>query len=265
LRWSNSQVEPPHATGLIEIDKVCKTFARTRKQPPVVAVNDVSLTIEPHEFVSLVGPSGCGKSTLLKILAGLISPTSGEVRIDGESVVRPRRSVGIMFQTPELFPWRTVLKNVMLPIEVSRHDRQFHSDRARQLLAMVGLADYESALPRELSGGMQQRAALCRVLTPDPDVVLMDEPFGALDEFTRERLNLELLKTRDETNKTFVFVTHNIGEAVLLSDRIVVMPADRDRDATIVEVPLDRPRQLNDMRTSGFTDCVFEVRGLLGV
>jgi NitT/TauT family transport system ATP-binding protein len=130
---------------------------------------------------------------------------------------------------------------------------------------LVGLEGYETALPRELSGGMQQRAALCRVLTPDPDVVLMDEPFGALDEFTRERLNIALLKMRDETMKTFVFVTHNIAEAVFLSDRVVVMPADRDKEITVVDVPLDRPRRLDDMRTSAFTDCQFEVRGLLGV
>jgi NitT/TauT family transport system ATP-binding protein len=252
------------ATGLIEVDHVCKTFAR-RRGDPVVAVRDVSIVVRPHEFVSLVGPSGCGKSTLLKMLAGLISPTSGEIRIDGSPVVRPQRSVGIMFQTPELFPWRNVLKNVMLPIEISHHDWQYHIDRAHQLLKLVGLEGYESALPRELSGGMQQRAALCRVLTPEPDVVLMDEPFGALDEFTRERLNIALLKMRDETMKTFVFVTHNIGEAVFLSDRVVVMPADRDRKITVVDVPLDRPRRLEDMRTSAFTDCQFKVRGLLGV
>jgi NitT/TauT family transport system ATP-binding protein len=253
------------ATGLIEIERVCKTFQRKRGSQPVVAVNDVTVTIEPSEFVSLVGPSGCGKSTLLKMLAGLLEPTSGELRIDSVAVTKPRRSVGIMFQTPELFPWRTVLKNVMLPVEISRHDREYHLGRARELLQLVGLSDFENALPRELSGGMQQRAALCRVLTPDPDVVLMDEPFGALDEFTRERLNVELLAMRDQTHKTFVFVTHNISEAVLLSDRIVVMPADRSRDITIVDVPLDRPRRIDDMRTTAFTDCVFEVRGLLGV
>jgi NitT/TauT family transport system ATP-binding protein len=173
----------------------------------------------------------------------------------------------MMFQTPELFPWRTVLKNVLLPIEIFGHEKEFHRKRAHELLEMVGLEEFHKALPRELSGGMQQRVALCRVLVSDPSVILMDEPFGALDEFSRERLNVELLRIWEETRKTIVFVTHNINEAVFLSDRVVVMGARPGRVLSVIDVPLgrDRPRTQQIMRDPAFTECVFEVRGLLGL
>jgi len=266
---SPSAAEPgtEHETGRITLRDVRKTFTQRRGTRPVEAVRSVSVDIRPGEFVSLVGPSGCGKSTLLKMVAGLLQPSAGEISIDGLPVKDPRRSVGMMFQTPELFPWRTVLKNVLLPIEIFKHDRAFHHERALRLLEMVGLQSFHTALPRELSGGMQQRVALCRVLVSDPSVVLMDEPFGALDEFSRERLNVELLRIWEDTRKTIVFVTHNISEAVFLSDRVVVMGAHPGRVLSVIDAPLgrERPRTPQDMRSREFTDCVFEVRGLLGL
>ena len=251
-------------TGRITLDGVCKVFQR-RGAGAFEALRDVGLEQAPGEFVSLVGPSGCGKSTLLKIVAGLVETTAGRVAIDDSVVSGPRRSVGIMFQTPELFPWRTVIKNVLLPIEIFHHDREFHRRRALELLDMVGLRDFETALPRELSGGMQQRVALSRVLVADPDIILMDEPFGALDEFTREKLNLELLRIWDESRKTVLFVTHNINEAVFLSDRVVVMGTQPGRVISVIDVPFRRPRSVEVMREPVYTDKVFEIRRLLGL
>jgi len=254
-------------TGRIDVEDVHKVFTARRGGAAIEALRGVSVGIRPGEFVSLVGPSGCGKSTLLKMIAGLLEPSSGRIAIDGVPVKDPRRSVGMMFQTPELFPWRTVLKNVLLPIEIFRHEREYHRKRALELLEMVGLDGFHSALPRELSGGMQQRVALCRVLVSDPSVVLMDEPFGALDEFSRERLNVELLRIWEDARKTIVFVTHNINEAVFLSDRVVVMGTSPGQVLSVVDVPLGRTRRRTQqmMREPEFTDCVFEVRGLLGL
>jgi NitT/TauT family transport system ATP-binding protein len=264
---SKRAAEPASETGRIEIGQVNKTFIPRRGTEAIEALRDVSVDVRPGELVSLVGPSGCGKSTLLKMIAGLLEPSSGRIAVDGVAVKSPRRSVGMMFQTPELFPWRTVLKNVLLPIEIFGHDKDFHRKRALELLELVGLQEFQSALPRELSGGMQQRVALCRVLVSDPSVVLMDEPFGALDEFSRERLNVELLRIWDATRKTILFVTHNISEAVFLSDRVVVMGARPGRVLSVVDVPLGRaqPRTHQAMRDPAFTDTVFEVRGLLGL
>lgn len=258
---SNTESGP----GRVEARNVSMTFETRRATGLVEALADVTVSIEPGEFVSLVGPSGCGKSTMLKIMAGLLQPTQGEIIIDGVPVKRPRRSVGIMFQTPELFPWRNVLENVLLPIDIFGHDRDYHAERARQLLRMVGLSAFEKAYPRELSGGMQQRTALSRVLVADPAIILMDEPFGALDEFTRERLNLELLRIWEEARKTVVFVTHNIGEAVFLSDRVVVMDTAPGRVDGTVTVPLARPRTVQDMKDPAYTNCIFEIREYLGV
>ncbi|HEX8930324.1 MAG TPA: ABC transporter ATP-binding protein [Actinomycetota bacterium] len=254
-------------TGRIDVEDVHKVFTGRRGGAAIEALRGVSIGVRPGEFVSLVGPSGCGKSTLLKMIAGLLEPSSGRIAIDGVPVKDPRRSVGMMFQTPELFPWRTVLKNVLLPIEIFRHEREYHRKRALELLEMVGLDGFHSALPRELSGGMQQRVALCRVLVSDPSVVLMDEPFGALDEFSRERLNVELLRIWEDARKTIVFVTHNINEAVFLSDRVVVMGTNPGQVLSVVDVPLGRARRRTQqmMREPEFTDCVFEVRGLLGL
>jgi NitT/TauT family transport system ATP-binding protein len=256
---------PSTASGRIVVSDVSRTFADRTGSGELVALGGVDLVVEPGDFVSLVGPSGCGKSTLLMIMAGLLPASGGEVTIDGEAVATPRRSVGLMFQTPELFPWRNVIENVLLPVDVFGWGRSRHLERARELLRLVGLESFERARAYELSGGMQQRTALCRVLMGDPGVILMDEPFGALDEFTRERLNVELLRIWETTGKTIVFVTHNIGEAVFLSSKVVVMGTNPGRVLRIVPIDLERPRSYAAMREAAYSDRVFEIRELLGV
>ncbi|HSE00170.1 MAG TPA: ABC transporter ATP-binding protein [Burkholderiales bacterium] len=231
----------------------------------LVALRDVNLDIQEGGFLSFVGPSGCGKSTLLNIIGGLLQRTEGEVRLRGEVQDRPRRELGMMFQAPVLFPWRTIVENVLLPVEVLGLDRAEYQRKAMEILNLVGLKGFERAYPRQLSGGMQQRAALSRVLVYDPDVLLLDEPFGSLDEFTREALNLELMNIWSATRKTILFVTHNIGEAVFLSDRIVVMTPRPGRIVKVVDVNLPRPRTRDIMHTPAYADRVFEVRELLGV
>jgi NitT/TauT family transport system ATP-binding protein len=253
------------STGSIDVENVGKIFRTRPDTVALEALRDVSVKILPGEFVAFVGPSGCGKSTLLKLIGGLIAPSSGCIRVGGLEVTGPRRDIGVMFQTPVLFPWRTVLENVLLPIEIFGVDARAATDRARSILRLVGLADREAAYPRELSGGMQQRAALSRVLVIDPPIILMDEPFGALDEFTRERMNLELLRIWHERRQTIVFVTHSIVEAVFLADRIVVMGSDPGRVLSIVDVPLPRPRSIDLMKAPDFATTVFEVREYLGV
>jgi NitT/TauT family transport system ATP-binding protein len=256
---------PVRDSGSIVVRGVGRTFPRRTGAGELIALNAVDLDVAPGDFVSLVGPSGCGKSTLLMIMAGLLEATSGQVTIDGATVAGPRRSVGLMFQTPELFPWRNVLENVLLPVDVFKWGRGRHLERAQDLLRLVGLEGFERAHTYELSGGMQQRAALCRVLMGDPGVILMDEPFGALDEFTRERLNLELLHIWESTGKTIVFVTHNIGEAVFLSSRVVVMGTSPGRVLRVVPIDLPRPRTFSVLRDPEYNARVFEIRELLGV
>jgi len=213
---------------------------------PVEALRDIDLTVGRGELAAIVGPSGCGKSTLLRIIAGLRSPSRGQVLVDGHPVVRPIPSVGMVFQAPVLLKWRTIADNVLLPAELSRLDPRDYRDRAAQLLRLVGLAEFAQKLPRELSGGMQQRAALCRALLLDPPLLLMDEPFGALDAMTRDEMNLELLRVwgqgSGEERKTVVFVTHSIPEAVFLADRVIVMTSRPGRLGRVFDVPLPRPR-----------------------
>jgi len=213
---------------------------------PVEALRDIDLTVGRGELVAIVGPSGCGKSALLRIIAGLRSPSRGQVLVDGHPVVRPIPSVGMVFQAPVLLKWRTIADNVLLPAELSRLDPRDYRDRAAQLLRLVGLAEFAQKLPRELSGGMQQRAALCRALLLDPPLLLMDEPFGALDAMTRDEMNLELLRVwgqgSGEERKTIVFVTHSIPEAVFLADRVMVMTSRPGRLGRVFDVPLPRPR-----------------------
>src|SRR5579885_1208341 len=253
------------ATGAIQVSGVDKVFRRGQGAVPVEALRDVSLDVAPGQFVSFVGPSGCGKSTLLKLIGGLIEPTAGRITVGGREVAGPRRDVGIMFQTPVLFAWRTVLENVLLPIEICGLDRRACLEKARGILRLVGLEDRERAYPRELSGGMQQRAALSRVLVVDPPIILMDEPFGALDEFTREKMNLELLRIWQERRQTIVFVTHSIAEAVFLSDRIVVMGTRPGRVLSVLDVSLPRPRTIEMMKSPEFAATAFEIREHLGV
>ena len=221
----------------IALDRVGMTYAA--RSGPVEALRDISFGVRRGEFVALVGPSGCGKSTLLRIVAGLRPPTGGDVVVDGRRVARPMAEVGMVFQAPVLLKWRTVLDNVLLPAELAGLDPKRHRDRARELLRLVGLGDFEAKLPRELSGGMQQRASLCRALLLDPPLLLMDEPFGALDAMTRDEMNLELLRVWGEgtdgrrDRKTILFVTHSIPEAVFLADRVVVMSPRPGRVAGI--------------------------------
>ncbi len=230
-----------------------------------MALTDVSFTIEEGEFVSLVGPSGCGKSTLLSILGGLEERTEGSLEMADEDLVRPRTDIGMMFQTSVLFPWRTVRQNVRLPGIILRLDPKEQARRCDELIEMVGLDGFGDRYPNELSGGMRQRVALARLLAHGPRVLLMDEPFGALDEFTREAMNVELLRIWERTGKTVVFVTHNIGESVFLSDRVFVMTPRPGRLAGIVEIDLPRPRTPEIMRDPRYAEIVFEIRRMLGV
>jgi NitT/TauT family transport system ATP-binding protein len=226
----------------------------------VHAVDSVDLDVAENELVTIVGRSGCGKSTLLRMAAGLIPRSAGSIELAGEPVTGPRRDVAIMFQRSALLPWRNVLDNVLLPVEILRLDRAEARREARELLALVGLEGFEAARPYELSGGMQQRVALCRSLISKPRVLLMDEPFAALDALTREDLSLELQRLWQERRKTIVFVTHSIDEAVILSDRVVVMTPRPGRVQRIVEVDLPRPRTLGG---EGFNRVADEVRELL--
>ena len=233
----------------------------------VVALEDIELAVPEGAFVAIVGPTGCGKSTLLRILAGLMPATSGEAAVDGGRIDGPRRDVGVVFQTPVLFPWRTVLDNAMLPVDVQRLGRERMRAHAMDLLRMVGLEGFEGRLPRQLSGGMQQRVALVRALVHDPRVLLMDEPFGALDAMTREQMNLELqriwLAEATGQRKTVVFVTHSVGEAVFLADRVVVMSPRPGRIVDVLEVDFPRPRPLSVMNTEAFGVHVARIRAAL--
>jgi NitT/TauT family transport system ATP-binding protein len=231
----------------------------------VRALSDVSLTVYKGEFVAVVGPSGCGKSTLLRIIAGLAKPTSGSVRINGEEVSAPRDDVGLMFQTPTLFEWRTIERNITLPLEVKGDTRVDRSARVQELLNLVGLAGLDKRRPRELSGGMQQRVALCRLLVSDPSLMLLDEPFGALDEFTRERLNIEVAALIEQEERTAVLVTHNVAEAVFLSDRVLVMGTNPGRTLGTVDVNLPRPRTPEMLASTEHLQHVREIRTALGL
>jgi NitT/TauT family transport system ATP-binding protein len=244
---------------VIVLDRAAKTFV-TRGGEEVAALSDVSLEVERNAFVSLVGPSGCGKSTLLKMISGLLPPSTGEIFVEGEKVDKPHGNVGIVFQNALLLPWRNILNNVMLPIDMKRLPRGEFLPRARSLLKLVGLEGFEKKLPWQLSGGMQQRASICRALVHDPKIVLMDEPFGALDAMTRERMNVELMRIQRETGKTVLLITHSIPEAVFLADRVLVMTERPGAIAAIYEVPLPRPRSLDVMSDPVFSELVQRIR-----
>ena len=221
---------------------------------PVKALDTIDLAIRAGEFVSILGKSGCGKSTLLKIVGGLLPPSAGRVTVDGVPVTEPSRRFGYVFQSPVLLRWRSVLENVLLPIEVFGLRAADYRDRAMELLAMVHLSGFEHKRPHQLSGGMQQRVALARCLIHDPDVLLMDEPFGALDAITREQMNLELLRIWEEHRKTVIFVTHDITEAVFLSDRVLQMGERPGRIKLAVDIDLPRPRALDQTFHQDFSD-----------
>jgi len=233
------------ARPLITVEDVAKIY-RTR-DGDVESLKPLSFDIAEGEFMAIVGPSGCGKSTLLKMIGGLLPVSRGRISVSGRDVRGPPDDVGFVFQSPVLLAWRTVLANVMLQIEMRRLPRDRYLPKARALLGMVGLQDFERKLPWQLSGGMQQRASICRALVHDPAVLLMDEPFGALDAMTRERMNLELQRIWAETRKTVLFITHSIPEAVFLADRVLVMTERPGSIAAIYDVPLPRPRSLTVM------------------
>jgi NitT/TauT family transport system ATP-binding protein len=246
--------------AMIRTEQVGKTYSTSSGD--VIALEGVSLEIQEGEITTLLGASGCGKSTFLNVLAGLLPPTTGDIQVAGARP-SPRREIGMMFQRSLLFPWRTVLENIMLPSEVMGLPVESSRERAGELLDMVGLAGWESEYPWELSGGMQQRVALARVLLPDPKVLLLDEPFGALDEMTRESLDLELTRIATMTHKTVVLVTHSVYEAVMISDRVFVFTPRPGKLAGIVEVPFGRPRDLDTSGTAEFASKVAEVRKLM--
>ncbi|WP_329428851.1 ABC transporter ATP-binding protein [Streptosporangium sp. NBC_01495] len=247
---------------MIEISDLSCVFPG--RAGPVAALEGIGLRVREHEFVAVIGRSGCGKSTLLRLVAGLIPATGGEVRIAGEPVTGPRPDVSLMFQRPALLPWRTVLGNVLLPVEFLGRSKAAHLGRARELLRVAGLAGFERRLPHELSGGMQQRVALCRSLICEPKVMLMDEPFSALDALTREELSAELQRIRTESAATVVLVTHSIEEAVLLADRVVVLSPRPGRVREIVEIDVPRPRSLGrDAHAERLAGYGAELRSLL--
>jgi len=247
---------------VIRLDAVGKTY-RTRRGDLVRAVEDVTLHVQNNEFVTLVGPSGCGKSTLLKLVAGLTPATRGTITIRDEPVREPFPDVGFVFQQPVLLPWRSVLDNVLFSVEMLGLEPRQYRKPALDLLELTGLSGFETKYPRELSGGMQQRVAICRALLPDPSLLLMDEPFGALDAMTREEMSLELLRIWEERRKTILFVTHSIPEAILLADRVVVMTPRPGRVARILDVHLPRPRTIETEFDPRFKAASDEVRALI--
>lgn len=250
----------PSASRAIRIRDVSKTFGSG--EGAVTALNHISVDIEPGQFLSVVGPSGCGKSTLLRIVAGLLAPTSGGVEIGGVAVTRPYTDLGIVFQRDLLLESRTALGNVLLQLEMRGLPTEPVRARALELLDRVGLAGFADMYPRELSGGMRQRVAICRALIHDPPIILMDEPFGALDALTRDQMNVELQKMWLAEKKTVVFVTHSISEAIYLGDRVVVFSPRPGRIADIIEVDLPRPRRLAVRSSDKFLGYATHIRQL---
>jgi NitT/TauT family transport system ATP-binding protein len=252
---------PRPIVGVRGVDKVFAGHA----PGGTVALRGIDLDIWPGEFVSLIGPSGCGKSTLLRIIGDLVAPSAGEVTVNGKAAGEARRDrdYGMVFQAPVLFDWRSVEDNVRLPLEILGRDAAWRDRRAREMLDLVELGDFAAHMPYQLSGGMQQRVAIARALSFEPRILLMDEPFGALDEMTRERLNDEVLRIWERTGTTVVFVTHSIPEAVYLSTRVVVMSARPGRITRIVEVDLPRPRDLATRESGRYFELITEVREAL--
>lgn len=250
---SDDHDDADHAP-VVHIDGVRKSFH------DLEAIRNVSLGVASNEFVSVLGPSGCGKSTLLMMVAGLVEPSGGTITINGSAVTGPRPEIGVVFQQPVLLPWRTVLDNVLFPIELLKKPRVQFEQRAMSLLAMAKIDDFANHLPRQLSGGMRQRASICRALIHDPGILLMDEPFSALDAITRDEMGVELLRIWQANRKTVIFVTHSIREAAFLSDRVLVMGR---RPATIIDeiaIDLPRPREIAMMESEPFNQYVRRLR-----
>jgi len=246
----------------VRVDSVSKVF-ETFSGDRIVAIEDISFDIRSGEFIPILGPSGCGKSTLLRIVAGLLKPTGGSVSVGGSPVQGPIKGIGFVFQRPVLFEWYRVLANILAPVELAGLRKKDYVDKAHELLRLVKLEDFEDKYPKELSGGMQQRVAIARALILDPKILIMDEPFGALDALTRDQLNLELLKIWSAKRKTVLFVTHNIPEAVLLGDRVVVFSERPGRIKAIVPIDLPRPRTIEAKKDRKFGELEVELYKLI--
>lgn len=246
----------------VKIENLWVQFPDKDGGDPVTALQNVNLTIRQGEFISLVGPSGCGKTTLLRAIADLQKPTSGSISVRGKSPreIRREKKFGIVFQNPVLYDWRTVRRNVCMPMELMGLPKKYRTARVTEMLELVSLYEFGKKYPHELSGGMQQRVGIARALAIDPEILLMDEPFSALDEFTKEKLHEDVLAIWRKTNKTILFVTHNILEAVFLSDRVVVMSPHPGRISAIIDIDIPRPRKLSDKSSVELNELVAKVR-----
>jgi NitT/TauT family transport system ATP-binding protein len=256
-------VQPAHDLTLASEPLVCVTNVQKTfftRQAPVQAVASASVNVARGEFVSLLGPSGCGKTTLLMMIAGLEQPTGGSILLGGAEVKEPRRDIGIIFQDATLLPWKSALDNVLFPVRILKLPIEPYRQRAKQLLTMVGLSDFETKKPSQLSGGMRQRVAICRALIHDPDILLMDEPFSALDAITRDQMNVTLSEILETYKKTVIFVTHSIREAAFLSDRVVVMGGRPSSIVLDMKMPFERPRRFEIEETAEFTAVCRELR-----
>ena len=260
---AGSAVQQRTAAPLLQASNVTKVY-QTREGATISALSEVSLSLADGEFVSVVGPSGCGKSTLMKLIGGILAPSTGEIVYRGQTVKRPQRGMGIVFQTPVLLPWLNVFENVLFPIRILRTDVKAAAERAHGLLTLVGLEGFDKKYPSELSGGMQQRVGIARSLIHDPSLLLMDEPFGALDALTRERMSSEVQKIWLANKKTVFFITHSILESVFLSDRVFVMSARPGRIMREILIPFKRPRGFSLTTKREFGVFVDEIRQLLG-
>ena len=248
-----------NSDSIIKVSELAKTY-RTRTGDEVSAIGSITFDVKEGEFITIVGPSGCGKSTLLKIIAGLLPRTNGSIRIRETEVNGPSRQIGMIFQNPVLLPWKTVFQNVMVPIYILRLKQDLYIDRARSLIRLVGLQGFENSYPFELSGGMAQRNAIVRALVHDPEILLADEPFGALDAMTREQMNIEIQRIWIESKKTVLFVTHSIPEAVFLADTVVVLSNRPSQVIDLVHVDFPRPRSIEVMGTDRFGEFLRRVR-----
>jgi NitT/TauT family transport system ATP-binding protein len=259
---SASEVPGKNHTGAsVTARHVEQTFGRGPGK--VTAIGDVSFHVEPGEVLTVVGPSGCGKSTLLRLIAGLLAPTAGEVLVGNQRVEAPRRDIGFVFQKAILLPWRNIIENVLLPAEISGEPREAAREKARELLSLVELEGFETSRPDQLSGGMQQRVSIARALLHDPAVLLMDEPFGALDAFTRERMTTELVQLLTRQPRTVVFITHNISEAILLGHKVLVMSSRPSRVVDTVDIPLPWPRNLGMLTSEEAVAAEVHIRSCL--
>lgn len=246
----------------IKIENLSMKYPNKNGGEPVTALKNVNLDIKQGEFISLLGPSGCGKTTLLRIIADLLQPTEGKITVRGETPrdIRLKKKYGVVFQNPVLYDWRTIRRNICMPMELMGMKKAERTKQVTKMLDLVGLQDFGKRYPYELSGGMQQRVGIARALAIDPEILLMDEPFSALDEFTREKLHVDLLEIWRKTNKTVIFVTHNISETVFLSDRVVVLSPHPGRVSTVIDINLPRPRDMESKQTTEFYDYITKIR-----